>query len=409
MSRQLQRRHTTSRRPDCRRPVLRTRRARRDDAGFALVTVAILFTVILVCAALAIDGGSAYQSHRQSQNASDAGAMAGANAINQLNFFPVCSPTQPPPCSGFTNPSAVRTETVREAHDNGADTSPGGVTCWLTDANDDRFGNELCDSGQDPTAGQVAAASGVEVHTRVTRPTIFAGVFGTRSTAANTMAKASVGNFGGGTGSPFIVCGVRPGSGGTLSSWYNLLTPDGAGGYKFTTNPDPTNSGPVGLYYQIQGAQNPDCGNGSGAFKGKGDGKPIPSLPATVGITAGNGFENQIRIAVAGITPCPAGATTFDGCGMLIPIADASGGTGSNTTMHIVAWLAFMVWGDGTGRYPFIGSNQDPLGASCLNPITAGGGSMKYCGKLLGAATATGGNSSGPGTAGQIHIVRLVA
>ncbi|MGZ4727532.1 MAG: hypothetical protein ACXWB2_07420, partial [Acidimicrobiales bacterium] len=79
----------------------------------------------------------------------------------------------------------------------------------------------------------------------------------------------------------------------------------------------------------------------------------------------------------------------------------------ASTTMHVVTWLAWQVWGSGNS-YAFAGSPSDPVGTSCGNPISPGG-SMKYCGRLLGTASITGGGGSGPGIAGQPHVLRLAA
>jgi Flp pilus assembly protein TadG len=380
-------------------PVTVPRRRVRADRGLTLVLVALLTVVILMMAALAIDGGVAYQTHRQSQNAADSGAMAGARALEKVKFFPICSALVPAPCTTFTTNAAIRDEILREAQQTGADTAAAGVQCYLLDANKVRVGPEFCASNIDPTSTSVALAFGVEVRAVRTRATYFAKVAGYGTTAASGTAKAFVFNFVGGTGSPFVTCGV---SGGVIdpSYSYNLVAPNGFGGYSLV-------SGAVGAYYQIQGSQNPTCGAASNTFKGKSDGNIIPALPYDVGITTGNGFSNQIQVTVAGLKPCAAGATVFDGCGMLIPIADRAvpGTTGTATKMHVVTWLAFQVWGSGNS-YSFAGSNSDPIGTSCGNPITPGG-SMKYCGKLLGTASVTGGKGSGIGTVGLPHILYL--
>jgi hypothetical protein len=376
----------------------------RGDDGMTAVWIAFLLVIILMFAALAIDGGQAYQSHRQSQNASDVGAMAGVRVVEQLDFWNPCS-TSPSPCTNFTDTSSIRTEIMRQAQNTGADAAAGGVQCYLLNYSQQRISTEFCDSNTALAMSLVRQASGVEVDAKETKNTFFAGVAGFKQTAATTTASALVSNFVGGTGSPFIVCGDRDtmpaGTSNPLSWSYDLIHSNGAGGYNLT-------SGAVGSYYQVQGSQNPSCGASSSTFKGKGSGETIDSLPYLSGITTGNGFQNNIQLAVAGIVPCQAGATTFDGCGMLIPIADYGTGSGTGTQMDIVTWLAFQVWGSGNSyNWNQNGwKNNDPLGTSCGNPIILGN-AMKYCGLLLGSVSITGGAGSGPGTAGQPHVLRL--
>ena len=146
-------------------------------------------------------------------------------------------------------------------------------------------------------------------------------------------------------------------------------------------------------------------------MKGLGTGEVLESLPTDTSTTPGNAQSGQVQISVAGIKACQPGDTTFNGCGMLIPIADFGTANGNNAQMHIVTWLAWQIWGDGTSGYNFnnIGTNSSQTpGLGCKNPIAAGGGSMKYCGLLLGKATVTGGGGTQPGTLGQIHVLSLV-
>ncbi|MGZ4705249.1 MAG: pilus assembly protein TadG-related protein, partial [Acidimicrobiales bacterium] len=386
-------------------PAINDRRGRfGGDDGITAVLVALLLVVLLLFAALAIDGGMAYQSHRQTQNAADTGAMAGVRVLEQLKFYPVCSLSVPAPCTSFTSTASIRSEILHEAQGTGADATSTGVVCYLLDGNKQRIGTELCASNVPPTTTTLAAASGLEVKAAQTKHTYFASVSGFNQTQTSSVAKAFIYNFTGGTGSPFLICGTRatmPSGYSPAINWsYDLVMPNGSGGYTLV-------SGAAGRYYQIQGSQNPTCGADSNTFKGKGSGETINTLPYDSGITTGNGFQNDIQLSVAGIKPCAPGATVFDGCGMIVPVVDSSSGSGASTTMHVVTWLAWQVWGSGNS-YAFAGSPSDPVGTSCGNPISPGG-SMKYCGRLLGTASITGGGGSGPGIAGQPHVLRLAA
>jgi hypothetical protein len=379
----------------------------RGDKGLTVVFVGLLTTLILLLAALVIDGGVGYQSHRQSQNASDAGAMAGVRVLEQLNFFPACGGGVTTACTTYNSNNDIAAAIEQQAEATGADVGSGGVQCWLLNGNTPptRLAGaaEFCASNAPPSTVQRQAASGIEVQARQTKSTYFAKLADHSTTTATTSAKAFIYNFVGGTGSPFVICGDRstmPSGFSPATDWsYDLVTPNGSGGYVIK-------AAAVNKYYQVQGSQNPSCGGDSNTFKGKSDGFVIKNVPYWDGITTGNGFSNQIQISVAGLTPCAPGVDTFNGCGMLIPIADVATGSGTGTQVHIVTWLAWQVWGSGNS-YTFSGFNSDALGSSCGNPITAGG-SMKYCGKLLGAVSTTAGTGSGPGTAGQPHILRLV-
>jgi hypothetical protein len=385
---------------------LRFRRRAGDDAGMTAVVVALLLSVVLMFAAFALDGGTAYVAHRSSQNASDSGAMAGARALEQLKFFGSCSAVpKPVPCTSFTTLADLRTEIQREARASGADATDPGVSCWLLDENRNRLGPELCQSGATPD-GIPNLASGVEVRGRQTNRTYFAGVAGVKETEANTVAKAFIYNFAGGTAAPFITCGVRATKLSTFTdpdpnAWsFDLLAPS-AGGY--TIQP-----GAVGKYYELQDSDTPGCGADSATFKGLGDStQKIAVVPGNYNITPGNANSNNAEITVAGIQACPPGTNQiYSGCGMLIPVADNAAGSGQSIDVHLVSWLAWQVWGSGNS-YQFSGNNSDPLGTSCKNPISYRNFNGKYCGKLLGAVSVTGGAGNGAATRGQPHVLKL--
>jgi uncharacterized membrane protein len=65
------------------------------ERGMTAVWVALMLVVLMLFAALAIDGGQAYSSRRQSQNASDAGVMAGIRQLVEIQFPPDGSPPDP--------------------------------------------------------------------------------------------------------------------------------------------------------------------------------------------------------------------------------------------------------------------------------------------------------------------------
>lgn len=428
------------------------------DQGITLIWVALLLVVILMFAALALDGGQAYQSGRQSQNAADSGAMAAARVLDGILF------------DAKTNYTSIASQAKTIGKASGADSTSGGVRCWIIsfpDANgnttrislgSDTDGLDMCSTTYPSTTIQAWVADprtgGVEVRTKATRKTYFAGAAGSPQTAATRPAKAFSYAFGGGTGSPFVVCGV---SGSFSTDAYSILDPTDyhllGSRATDTTNALVFTSGSKKgqhKYYTLQDPSVPNCGLESSTFKGKSDGKVMGNLPTWEGVDTGNGYVATIQLAVSGIKPCAPGQTNYDGCAMLIPIADYGGGTGASkygagggvlkcdqsktppacdagygSYVHVVGWTAWMVYGDGGGGASIYGTygnddkgvpindNRNPKvdGMSCANPIKAsnGGGSPQYCGYLLGSAIVTGGNRGGPGVAGQPRIIGLGA
>lgn len=387
------------------------RRCEGDD-GMVSVFVALTFTVILMFTALVIDGGIGYQSHRQSQNAADAGAMAGARVLDQLRFLPNCSSTVPAPsrCTNFTSAANIKQQTVQQAINSGADAT--GISCWFI-RTDLTVGGEFCNAVSLPTNDTLDQYSGVKVSARITKTTNFAKSVGSSNTTATSTASAFLYNFGGGTGSPFIVCGtLNYWDSGSQEAWgYPIL--------KSTLNGDGltyTYNGPVPAminnYFLLQGSQTPDCGNTDSAFKGKGGVAPVGAIPTWAAANTGNGQSAMIQVDVAGIKPCPPDLDTqaVDGCGMVLPIAEKFQPVGNGGEYHIVTWLAFQVWGSGTGNYNFNPLSIPPntLGTSCKNPWGPNTQSMKYCGRLLGSVTITGGLVAGPATSGSSHVIRII-
>lgn len=74
-----------------------------DQSGALAVLAALLMTVFLGCAALALDIGHMVMVKSELQKAADAGALAGARAINLV-----------PPVPNWTNGQAAATQTVEE-------------------------------------------------------------------------------------------------------------------------------------------------------------------------------------------------------------------------------------------------------------------------------------------------------
>src|SRR5436305_5182611 len=58
-------------------------RSRRAESGQAIVLIAIMLTVLIGMAAIAIDGSRAYSLRRDLQDAIDAGALAATDSLQQ--------------------------------------------------------------------------------------------------------------------------------------------------------------------------------------------------------------------------------------------------------------------------------------------------------------------------------------
>jgi hypothetical protein len=244
------------------------------DRGVSLVLVALLAVAVLLLAAVAIDGGSAYANRRQMQNAADAGAFAGTRAVEKLRF------------GGETDGGTIwdAVESTRETND--ADS----MRCWLvgpvTTAGTppSRITADVCTDEATmasawaslPNGGDEVA--GVEVEQTAVRDTYFARVTGNDTTTARASAIATLQPLAGTVGgTPFLVCSSSENDADGFDIWdfdTNRIRPGAI--------TDPETGEPV--LYGLQGAQNekvPDCGAGSDAFDGTGGEMPATATAST--------------------------------------------------------------------------------------------------------------------------------
>ncbi|MHB0858203.1 MAG: pilus assembly protein TadG-related protein [Anaerolineae bacterium] len=118
------------------------------ESGQILVIVALGMVVLLGFLALAVDVGMGYQGRRNMQNAADAGALAGAQAL----------------CRGETEAQAIAAAEAARARNGGSGPAPAIVSSWT-----------------------------VSVTAEMTRGTFFAGVLGVDELPANANAAAQCG------------------------------------------------------------------------------------------------------------------------------------------------------------------------------------------------------------------------
>jgi hypothetical protein len=292
-----------------------SRRARGDD-GAILIFLGLSIGMLLVIAALVLDGGSAYVQRRQGQNSADAAAMAGTRALDRYRF---------PPAGTTPDVTTISSQVAAVATANGTTTV---VACRLFNYDQVGTANDL---GACTSAAAANSAEGVRVTLSQTRTTYFGGITGKATTTATTSAAASIQELSS-IGAPFLICG-NP-----LKGGYNLLNPDG------TLNPsNAQNAGEM----TIHGSQVPDCGAGS-QFKGLMTNDDIElNVWSDIG-TQGNQV-GQYSDVTTDVTACPNGGP-YTNCDMLLPIMQSGSGSGSNATAFVTAFAVFHVTEGSTGN-----------------------------------------------------------
>lgn len=286
------------------------------ERGIIVLLTALCLVSVLLMATIVVDGSLAYTQRRSMQNAADVSALAGARQLDKVKYSGAAWTT-------------VNATASSAASTNGAD----AITCTVISGTGASLG--ACSS---QAAVLAASAAGVEVRAEHTRRTTFGKLSGRDGVTARASAAATIQTLTG-TATPFVICG-NPANGG-----YPILKPD--------NTIDVAAATAMGTI-DVQAAQVPTCGAGA-AFKGKiGDTDPIV-VPGWVSGDNGNGYEQEIHNDVLGATPCPTGGP-FDGCDMLIPIADTGVGNGNAIDMHVVAWAVFHITGDGHGNPKYRGT-----------------------------------------------------
>lgn len=163
-----------------------TRENRADERGQVLVIVAAGLLVMIAMVGLVIDGGYAWGQQRDTQNASDASAEAGALLLAHNLPYQHATPPQTAPNGN----AEVRAEVLRTA-------TTYDVTveeAWYTDFFGNRVGGApLIGPGQLPSGPAPASAEGVQVTATKTFDTFVAQVVGMNEFTARTDATAIAG------------------------------------------------------------------------------------------------------------------------------------------------------------------------------------------------------------------------
>jgi hypothetical protein len=334
----------------------------RDDQGTTAILVAISLIALMSVTGLVVDGGNAYSQRRQMQNAADASALAGANALERYRT------TAPKPAV-----STVWTAAKTNAVDNGAEDTT--FTCDLVrlSPSGTELGSVTC-----PTSGAgsiPADASMVRVGVSKFHKTMFMqAVGGSGFTAvghaAASLQKASI------LSAPFMVCANASGHPAPL-----LIVN--------STNIDLSTINPaaVGMEYEIWG--NPiksagrDCGNPSSSFRGLIDNDQGPfGMPGWWAADQGN-KGGQVGPSLA--TGCSVDGSNVKnlpvGCELALPLCLVGNGQPGN---------AFEMYCVSAGRFKVTAAGNNSLEAI-----------------FLGGGVALGGGGRGVATDQDVVVIKL--
>jgi Flp pilus assembly protein TadG len=356
-----------------------TPQTRRHEAGQALVVMAIALVALLAMTGLIIDGGNAWAQQRNSQNASDAAAEAGAAVVLQ-DLAGASSPSTTGTCPTATTDTwdlAVCQAVYGTASNNGVSIDRAYYTN-VTGAMLESDGDTTTNTAQAARVGGGSVpknAQGVKAYSTKTFSTFFAGIVGINSFTATTQATAVGGQLSSVAG------------GGALPVTFPIVvsTCDGTGSLVIGKTPWPITS--------------PD--------QATADNESIVPLcktgPGSVGwldYNCGETLSQQI------LNPCPANidlptwlettpgnpnnvdseVNTYDGQTVLIPLFDgtcknqpagsqlsdctAGAGVGNNTWYHIPQFVGFLL------DHAYIqGNNHPECNESPGQPFAGGNGS----------------------------------
>ena len=338
-----------------------------DERGVVLILVALSVTMLMIWAALVIDGSQGYNTRRRMQNAADASAMAGAQALRKYQL-------------GTGPASDVNALAYARATGNGADADTTQFICKVVQS--DGVTPNLDGSCTNSATLSNANSAGISVTVENDRNLFFGPFVGQQSQAVRARAAASVQPL---LSAPvfFWVCGN--GVHDTNLGGYDLLDAPTIPGALPTLNVARATS--LYGYYQspqpaatpIQSNSVPKCGSSSSSADGK-DGGQTTSIGSYTAVSPGNGSNNQGAYQqVVSATPCPTNTTTYTNCDIVIAVIDSAQGTGSGATVRVVAWTAWHVQSLSTGPVSYQGWFDGPA------TMTAG---------LTGTGACTGGNTT---------------
>jgi hypothetical protein len=333
--------------------------------GQVLIILALAFTAMLGAIGVAVDLGFGYAHHVQVQNAADAAALAGAQALGRHYNYAAGGPALASlGLSDYTDSAILSAMTSAAAASVPPFPDPATAPNWPSGT-----GNSLAayylltdDDGtitQGATVGSgsiPAAAAGVRVEARLQSATIFARVLGACCANVNVFesARALLRPLGyTDAGPPFIVCGGGPFANGDGAWIVSSPIPSHIGPSRqildFSTSPVQIDTEYVGDTLHVHspqlGQNGADCGAGN-SYKGNEDPSdtcnpagagPLPCYQeGKTGTRAG-----PVRNRVGGLPGCAPDASTITGCVVILDVAD-SYQSGVNQ-FRVVTYAPFLI------------------------------------------------------------------
>jgi hypothetical protein len=340
---------------------------RRAERGLTFPILALSLVGLFGFAGLVTDGAHAFAERRQVQNAADAAALAGANALNehQVDGAPATS---------------IHAAAVQAAGDNGVDAAD--VVCELVRSSGP---TQVC-----PTAsnhlGVPADAFTVRVTVDDRHPTTFMRVLGTDEFEVGALAAAAI-RAATLENAPFMVCGVD------RDLPQPLLVDNGGDPRTW-----PVNVAATGTVYEIWGndVRATDCGNPSSAFRGVVNASDPPyGIPGWWENDPGNragGVDPQVpnQSMTVGNDACSTGFSGSSvGCLLVLPICAAGNDVpGRNFEMYCTRAGGFRVT-----SYSLEGN---------------GGGQPRLTAEFVGPVTMAQGEGAGDPEPGEARVINLV-
>jgi hypothetical protein len=301
-----------------------TRCTKTDESGITLVFVALVLTGMMAVAALAIDGGRLFTARRQTQNAADAAALAGTQALFAYQYEGATGATR--------DPTTIWTTVQAKLSQNQATSSLSCVLVTNTGvpAVDQLGAVETC---QNATDTELLLAAGVQVGGAQVRPGVFSGVVKVNQYSARAASTALIQPLAS-VGSPFIVCGAA-------NLGWNFLNSDNT--INMTAAEQLIN---IPLEWSQLG-QGYDCDAPTSKFKGlSSQNNGIVGPGQYESITNGNRYSATVANAVAGAAQCPADLNTSpitSPCDIIVPIASGANSDPSNPELFVVNFAIFQV------------------------------------------------------------------
>ncbi|MER3414583.1 MAG: hypothetical protein C4346_19755 [Chloroflexota bacterium] len=240
---------------------MKTFEQQHSEAGATIVLLALSLVALMALAGLVVDGGAAYADRRQTQNAADAAALAGATALNKCWQPPLDGTTDLVCADGTGVWRAVRDKLVQNRANGAFDCTYVGQDGVLLPGTCDTYNGK-------PVP---VAATGVDVVARDTQPTTFMRVLGITQFSARAQAQARVQALVNGGQAPVMVCAVADGdprSGGkgiqqiSPGEQIPILLPDD------TINPRALHDNPQAPIYWIKGVEVKDTCKMGNQWKG---------------------------------------------------------------------------------------------------------------------------------------------